>query len=401
MDFLVNYGLFLAKSITLVVAVLVVIVFAVSAGLKNQSEQEGHIEVTKVNQKYEDILNMFKSAILDEEDYKVLEKRRKKEEKEQKKAHKKQLKEESKLEKSRLKNSAPHEKHNNAEEKNNASEKSNAAEKVGDEEIESTDSSQVEELPEDSKPKVFILDFVGDVKASATEELRRVITAVLAVATKQDEIVVRLESPGGMVHSYGLASSQLARITSKEIPLTVCVDKVAASGGYMMACVANKIISAPFAVIGSIGVIAQLPNFHKILKKNDIDFEMLTAGEYKRTLTMFGENTDKGRKKFVEDLEDTHVLFKEFVAEHRTSINVDEVATGEIWFGRRALEKNLVDSIATSDEYINEKISTSDLYQVSYVQKKSIAAKLGMGIEAGVERVIANGWQKLNNRIFS
>ena len=109
--------------------------------------------------------------------------------------------------------------------------------------------------------------------------------------------------------AYGLAASQMQRIRDKKLKLTVCVDKVAASGGYMMAVVADKIIAAPFAVLGSIGVLAQVPNFHRLLKKHDVDFEMLTAGKYKRTLTMFGENTDKGREKFQEDIEDTHVLF--------------------------------------------------------------------------------------------
>ena len=175
-------------------------------------------------------------------------------------------------------------------------------------------------------------------KASAVSSLRQEITAILSLAEKQDEVLVRLESGGGMVHAYGLASSQLLRIRNQDIDLTVCVDKVAASGGYMMACVANKLLAAPFAVIGSIGVIAQIPNFHRLLKKNDIDFEMITAGEYKRTLTMFGENTEKGREKFAEDIEDVHVLFKDFVKEHRPALDVEAVATGEVWFGQRAID---------------------------------------------------------------
>ena len=364
MEFFIEYGLFLAKTVTFLVAIVVLVGFIISAGMKNQQDEKGHIEVKKVNEKYEDMLHILKASILDESDLKEEEKKRKKTEKEEKKAAKKKAKEKSK----QVKN------------------------EVAEYEV-------VED--KESKPRVFVADFVGDIKASATEELRRVITAILAVARKNDEIVVRLESPGGMVHSYGLASSQLARITSKNLSLTVCVDKVAASGGYMMACVANKIVAAPFAVIGSIGVVAQLPNFHKLLKKNNIEYEMLTAGEYKRTLTMFGENTDKGRKKFVEDLEDTHVLFKEFITDHRENINIDEIATGEIWFGKRALEKNLVDDIQTSDEYLLDKIQNSDVFEVSYIQKKSVAEKLGISVEASVERVVSNWWQKLNNKIFS
>jgi serine protease SohB len=230
-------------------------------------------------------------------------------------------------------------------------------------------------------------------KASATDELRESITAVLSLAEPIDEVVVRLESPGGLVHGYGLAASQLARISQKKIPLTVCVDKVAASGGYMMACVADKIVAAPFAVLGSIGVVAQLPNFHKVLKKHDVDYEIFTAGEYKRTVTMLGENTEKGRQKFMEDLEDTHVLFKEFVGEHRPVVNVDEVATGEIWFGRRALEVNLIDLISTSDEYLTAMHPQADIVAVRYEQKKGIQERVGLAaskaLEATFERMLA------------
>ena len=173
-----------------------------------------------------------------------------------------------------------------------------------------------------------MLDFDGDIKASAVEHLRHEITALLSLATPQDEVVVRLESGGGMVHSYGLAPRNWRRIRQAGVPLTICVDKVAASGGYMMACIGDRILSAPFAILGSIGVVAQLPNLHRLLKKHDVDFEVLTAGEYKRTLTVFGENTDKGREKFQEDLEITHELFKDFVARYRPQLAIDEVATG-------------------------------------------------------------------------
>ncbi len=226
--------------------------------------------------------------------------------------------------------------------------------------------------------------------------MREEISTVLTLAKPTDEILVKVESGGGMVHSYGLASSQLARITQKNIPLTVCVDKVAASGGYMMAGVANKIVAAPFAIIGSIGVVAQLPNFHKLLKKNDIDYEMFTAGEYKRTVTMFGENTEKGRAKFVEELEDTHVLFKEFVNEHRPQVDIAEVATVEVWFGRRAKEVKLIDEIQTSDEYLFAQAETADIYQVEFTHKKSLPEKLGFAAQAAVDRLLMTWWERLN-----
>ena len=199
-------------------------------------------------------------------------------------------------------------------------------------------------------------------------------------------MLLRLESGGGVVHGYGLAASQLLRIRDAGIKLTISVDKVAASGGYMMACVANEILVAPFAILGSIGVVAQLPNFHKLLKKNDIDFEMHTAGEYKRTLTVFGENTEKAREKFQADLDEVHGLFKAFVSNHRSSIDIDAVSTGEYWFGQQTLEKNLADRLCTSDAFLMERRVSHELIEVRYRNKKGWQERLGMAAETAVER---------------
>ena len=206
--------------------------------------------------------------------------------------------------------------------------------------------------------------------------MREEITAILAVAMEGDEVLLRLETGGGMVHGYGLASSQLDRLKSAGIKLTISVDKVAASGGYMMACVADKIISAPFAVVGSIGVIAQLPNFNKLLKKNNIDFEQITAGEFKRTLTMFGENTDKAREKFQAEIEETHELFKGFIEVHRPALELEKVATGEHWFGKQALDLGLVDEIGTSDDFITHACKDREVLNVRYVQRKKLSEKI-------------------------
>ena len=201
--------------------------------------------------------------------------------------------------------------------------------------------------------KIFVLDFKGDIQASAADTIREEITLILATAKAgHDRVVVRLESPGGMVHGYGLAAAQLVRLRDAGFNLTICVDKVAASGGYMMACIANEIISAPFAVVGSIGVVAQVPNFNRLLKQHNVDFEMYTAGQYKRTVTMFGENTPEGKAKFEEELQQTHALFKHFVERYRPSLNVEQVATGEHWYGEDARALNLVDKLQTSDEYL-------------------------------------------------
>jgi len=230
------------------------------------------------------------------------------------------------------------------------------------------------------RKRVFVLRFQGDIRASAVAALREEVTAVLTVATQNDEVVVILESPGGVVHGYGLAASQLQRFKDHGIALTVAVDKVAASGGYLMACVAGRIIAAPFAILGSIGVVGQMPNFNRLLKSHDVDYELITAGEHKRTLTMFGENTEKGREKFREDIEITHTLFKDFVRSHRPDVDIERVSTGEHWYGLQALDLKLVDAVRTSDDYLRDASATADLYELTYIRKRR-----------GLERILSPG----------
>lgn len=225
-------------------------------------------------------------------------------------------------------------------------------------------------------PTLYVVDFNGDVKASQVESLREEVSAILAIATPKDEVLLRLESPGGTVNGYGLAASQLQRLRDRNIPITACIDKVAASGGYLMACVANQIIAAPFAIIGSIGVVAQLPNFHRWLKKNNIDVELLTAGEYKRTLTLLGENTAKGRAKFLEDLESIHENFRQHVLANRTDLDIEQVATGEHWLAADAIHLKLVDHLQTSDDYIMSKLDTHKAYLIKSHHKLPLITKL-------------------------
>ena len=234
-------------------------------------------------------------------------------------------------------------------------------------------------LRKKNNQKIYILDFKGDTAASAVESLREEITLILATAKAgRDRVAVRLESPGGMVHGYGLAAAQLVRLRDAGFNLTICVDKVAASGGYMMACIANEIVSAPFAVVGSIGVVAQVPNFNRLLKEKHIDFELYTAGEFKRTVTMFGENTAEGKAKFEEELQQTHELFKHFVEKYRPQLNVEKVATGEHWYGKDALELNLVDKLQTSDEYLLGLLAQHDVYVIDTRRKPTLGEKLGL-----------------------
>ena len=341
MEFLAEYASFLAKTVTLVVAIVVVLVTL--AALRGKGRRAtGQLQVVKLNDFYKGLRERLEQSLLSKDQLKALRKQTGKADKKQKKQKKQP----------------------------------------------------------DDKPRVFVLDFVGDIKASATESLRHEITALLTLAKPTDEVVVRLESGGGMVHSYGLASSQLARIRQAGIPLTVCIDKVAASGGYMMACIGQKIISAPFAILGSIGVVAQLPNVNRLLKKHDIDYEVLTAGEYKRTLTVFGENTEKGREKFQQDLDITHQLFKNFVSQYRPQLAIDEVATGEVWLGVAAVDKKLVDELKTSDEYLSTRAKEAQLYHLHYAQRKSLQEKVGLAASTSAERVVDSLWARLTQQRF-
>jgi len=247
---------------------------------------------------------------------------------------------------------------------------------------------------QEGRPRSFVIDFKGDLRASAVASLREEVSAILDVATPDDEIIVRLENYGGIVHEHGLAASQLARIRDRDIPLTVCVDKVAASGGYLMACVASRIYAAPFAILGSIGVLAQIPNFNRLLDEKGVDFEQITAGKYKRTVTMFGKNTDEDRDKLREELEDVHKLFKGAVGKYRPDLDLDAVATGEHWYGTRALELGLADELLTSDELLTARAAERDLYSVSYKVRKPLPKRLMAQADNALERLDAVRWRR-------
>ncbi|MEJ2128249.1 MAG: protease SohB [Woeseiaceae bacterium] len=329
-EFFFEYGLFFAKILTIVIAIVVIIGFAAAAG--RRAHHEG-LEVENLNKKYQSLAKALRKAVLRKDE------------------QKKEAKEDKKREKAEAKGKS-------------------------------------------DRPRSFVINFKGDLKASALPSLREEVSAILEVATGMDEVIVCLENHGGVVHEHGLAASQLVRIREKGIPLIVCVDKVAASGGYLMACVATKIYAAPFAILGSIGVLAQLPNFNRMLDRHGVDFEQITAGEYKRTVTMFGENTDEDRAKLKEELEDVHALFKAAVSEYRPDLDLERIATGEHWYGTRALEKGLVDEIKTSDELLAERAADRDLYALTYRVKKPLQQRLMANIDSTLEKVDAAGWRR-------
>ncbi|TSJ90416.1 protease SohB [Gilliamella apicola] len=342
MNWFSQYSLFLAETATVVIAILVVLIFILSQRRKS-STIAGRLSVKDISQEYEQVKDDMLMSSMDEVEAKQFNK---------------ELKKQKKLEKKQAKQAAK-----------------------------KKDSSDENAKSSDAKPKLFVLSFNGSMDAHEVEELRQEITAVLAIIKPEDQVVVKLESPGGVVYGYGLAASQLLRFRTRNIPFTAVVDKVAASGGYMMACTASKIVAAPFAIVGSIGVVAQIPNFNRLLKKHDVDIELQTAGEYKRTLTMFGENTDEGRQKFKQELEETHLLFKDFVKEYRPNIDIEKVATGEHWFATQAKEKGLVDEISTSDDFILSYLDTHKIIAVSYQRKQKLTEKLSKNVVKGMERL--------------
>ena len=335
-EFFFSYGLFIAK----VVTGLVALIFAMAIiGGGRKKEDSPSLKVTNLNDKYNDLKTTVRQSLMDKKEYKALLKSESKESKKEKK------------------------------------------------------SAKVVK----PKPRLFVLDFEGDIRASEVETMREEVTALLSVAQPQDEVLMKLDNSGGVVHEHGLAASQLLRIKDANINFTVSVDKVAASGGYMMACVADKIVAAPFAILGSIGVLAQLPNFHRLLDKVGVDWEQHTAGEYKRTVTMFGENGEKEREKLKLELQETHVLFRDFVSENRAKLDIDKVSTGEHWYGKQALELNLIDEIITSDEYLINALEQFDIYEISVEVKQGLQDKLLGGLFSSLAKA-RNGLASAENQ---
>lgn len=326
-DFFFNLGLFAAKTFLLTGAIVTVLLVITQIAMARRGRMKGSLEIEKINDRLADLKQDLLSAILSRKNFKG-------EAKEAKKKRKQQA------------------------------------------------------VADENRPRTFVLEFNGDIRASAVQNLREEITAVLGVANADDEVLLRLESPGGLVSSYGLAASQLSRLKEKKIRLTVCIDQVAASGGYMMACVADHIVAAPFAVVGSIGVVAQVPNFHRILQKNDVDYREITAGEFKRTISVFGEITESGLTKFRSQIEETHQLFKNYVAKNRAKVEIAKVATGEYWFASQALETGLVDAIGTSDDCIVARCQTHSVYSVRFVTRRKLSERISETMSAAAQSLI-------------
>jgi serine protease SohB len=247
------------------------------------------------------------------------------------------------------------------------------------------------------RPRVYVLDFKGDIRASGGNNLREEISAILGIARSGEEVLLRLDNAGGLVHEHGFASSQLARLKAHGLKLTVAVDKVAASGGYMMACIADHILAAPFAVLGSIGVLAQVPNVHRALEQRGVDMEMFKGGKYKRTVTVLGRNSDEDRAKYQQEIDEIHALFKQFVAEHRPALDLDKVATGEHWFGRDALGLGLCDALGTSDDWLMTRRADADLLQIRYRHRERLGQRLAHAVRdapaQALDRIVQRLWE--------
>ena len=338
MEFLTEYGVFLLKVITIALAITIPLLVVIGSS-KSKNPSKGSLIVKNLSKKYEDMGTAIRSSQLNP---KELKKYNKEIQKKKKADDKKPSKEDS----------------------------------------------------------VYVLNFNGDIQASEVAKLKHEINAILLSDTKCKEVVIKVESGGGSAYAYGLCAAELKRLVDNKIKLTVCIDKVAASGGYLMSCVASKIIAAPWAIVGSIGVIAQLPNFHRLLKKNSIDFEMHTAGEFKRTLTTLGENTEEGRKKFKSELEDLHVIFKDFVKEQRPQVDTKIVATGEVWQGKKAIEVGLIDALSTSDDYLVGLSKKLKLFEIEYVEKKNLTERFAISAQLLIEKSILKFYDIVNRDRF-
>src|SRR5512139_11640 len=325
-SFASNYALFLAEAVTLVLA-SVALVAGLAVLSRRKAKFPGQIEVTDINRQLEAAGDRIEAARLPKKVHKALLKQRKAE-------HKARQQREA-------------------------------------------------------EPCTYLIDFKGDIRASAFVALREEVTAILQVARPGDDALLRLESPGGMVNRYGLAAAQLLRLRDARLPLTVMVDTVAASGGYLMAATADRIVASPFALVGSIGVIAQIPNFHRWLQARNIDWEQFTAGKFKRTVTVFGENTEAGRAKLREELEEIHARFRAFVHERRAQLDMDKVGTGEAWLGSQARELDLVDELATSGEIICAACQRGRVLQVSYQRRMTLPERVRMSAQAAWDGI----WQ--------
>ncbi|ACV26198.1 protease SohB [Kangiella koreensis] len=376
MEFLSEYGLFLLKTATIAVVVIIIISMLISEGQRQRSTSKGDIKVVNLGETIKDNSQSIKNEILTNAEYKQLLKEEKERDKKQEKDAKQKLK---------------HAKKSSSKVSN---EPVVAIETTGDKTSDEEGNVVAVEGSSDSPQRMYVIDFEGDIHASGVESLREEVTAILATANKSDQVMIRLESPGGLVHSYGLAASQLKRIRDAGLKLTISVDEVAASGGYMMACVADELIAAPFAILGSIGVVAEIPNFNRLLQKANIDYEQHTAGQHKRTLTMFGQNTTASREKFKQELEETHQLFKAFIHENRPALDLNKVATGEHWYGRQALELGLVDKLQTSDDVILDALNTMDVYSIKYDIRKPLTERLSVNLYQAMDKFVLRWIQR-------
>jgi len=340
MEFIIQYGVFLLKVVTIVIAILLPVLMVINSSKGKSAGDKGHLQIKNLSDQFESMGNALQGALMDGKTFKKfrkdLDKKKKKEDK----------------------------------------------------------------TPAKDQQSIFVLNFNGDIQASEVDKLKHEINAILLSETKCKEVVLKVESGGGSAYAYGLCAAELKRLIDNKIKLTVCIDKVAASGGYLMSCVATKIVAAPWALVGSIGVIAQMPNINRLLKKNLVDFEMHTAGEFKRTLTVFGENTEEGRDKFKSELEDLHVIFKDFVKDNRPEIDTSIVATGEVWQGEKALEVGLIDEICTSDDYLVTLSKKFKLFEIEYVEKKNFSERFAFAAETFLNRTFLRIYDTLNKSRF-
>ncbi len=209
-------------------------------------------------------------------------------------------------------------------------------------------------------PRLAVLRFQGlrDLNASGDQRLSEAIDEVLVNRDHFEEAVVIIDSPGGTTHGYGHAYALLERLSASGLKVTACIDRIGASGGYLMALPADRILAGPFAIVGSVGVVAGIPNVKRLLEEKGVSYRLFVAGDKKRVVHFADDDGPEVREYMDEKLAGIHTQFLQAVEKHRGDrVKLDEVRSGDHWSAEESVEKGLglVDELQTSAEYLLER----------------------------------------------
>lgn len=260
-------------------------------------------------------------------------------------------------------------------------------------------SINLNDVVQEGAHNVFVIDYVGSMMASEVVYLTAKIDAIILKSNKDDEVVINITSPGGAVSGYGLVASQIKRLKTAGLKITATVDTVAASGGYMAAVVSDEIIAAPFAMVGSIGVVANVMIYEELLKNIGIQTNVYTSGDSKRTVVPSRVPNAEEEAKLEAQLEEIHSRFKDHVLSFRPDIDEDKVFTGQAFLAADAINFGLVDKIGTSDELLlNLYKDGHRLIEVQFIIEENIGGSVTKQVSAGLVDAIKS--EIFNNSVI-